>query len=44
LGRKILPKGPIETYNKLVPIFKIADKIVFNQVGNSVIAVGQKTT
>jgi 2-polyprenyl-3-methyl-5-hydroxy-6-metoxy-1,4-benzoquinol methylase len=43
LGRKILPKGPIETYNKLVPIFKIADKIVFNQVGNSVIAVGQKT-
>jgi hypothetical protein len=30
LGRKILPKGPIDTYNKMVPIFKIADKIVFN--------------
>lgn len=43
LGRKILPKGPIETYNKLVPLFKIADKTVFNLVGNSVVIVGKKT-
>jgi len=42
LGRKILPKGPINTYNKLVPIFKVVDKIIFNQVGNSVIIVGKK--
>jgi 2-polyprenyl-3-methyl-5-hydroxy-6-metoxy-1,4-benzoquinol methylase len=42
LGRKILPKGPIDTYNKMVPIFKIADKIVFNLFGNSVIVVGKK--
>ena len=42
LGRKVLPKGPIDTYNKMVPIFKIADKIVFNLFGNSVIIVGKK--
>ena len=42
LGRKILPKGPIDTYNKLVPIFKLTDKLVLNRIGNSVIIVGKK--
>jgi 2-polyprenyl-3-methyl-5-hydroxy-6-metoxy-1,4-benzoquinol methylase len=42
LNKKILPKGPINTYNKLVPIFKLIDKIVFNRIGNSVIIVGKK--
>lgn len=43
LGKKVLPKGPVSTYNRLVPIFKFADKCVFNQIGNSVIVIGKKT-
>ena len=35
--------GPMGLYNKLVPIFKTADKIIFNQIGLSVICVGRKT-
>lgn len=42
LKRKIIPKGPVDTYNKLVPLFKIADKVILNRFGNSVILVGRK--
>jgi 2-polyprenyl-3-methyl-5-hydroxy-6-metoxy-1,4-benzoquinol methylase len=42
LKKKTIPKGQMKLYNKLVPIFKIIDKLVFNKVGLSVIQVGQK--
>lgn len=29
-------------YNKLVPVFKLVDKMVLNKVGLSVISVGSK--
>lgn len=43
LRKKTLPGGQIDFYNKLVPIFRLADKITFNQLGLSVIIIGQKT-
>jgi len=39
---KTIPKGQMSLYNKLVPLFRLADKLVFNQVGLSVISVGVK--
>ena len=42
LKKDIIPKGQMEVYNKLVPIFKIIDKMVFNQIGLSVIVEGVK--
>lgn len=39
---KTLPKNQVRLYNFLVPIFKLIDKIVFNQIGLSVIVVGKK--
>jgi SAM-dependent methyltransferase len=39
---KTIPKGQMSLYNKLVPLFRLADKVVFNQVGLSVISVGVK--
>ena len=39
---KTVPKGQMGLYNKLVPIFKIIDKIMLNQFGLSVISVGVK--
>jgi 2-polyprenyl-3-methyl-5-hydroxy-6-metoxy-1,4-benzoquinol methylase len=40
--KKTLPGGPINIFNKLVPLFRLADRLTFNQVGLSVIAVGRK--
>jgi 2-polyprenyl-3-methyl-5-hydroxy-6-metoxy-1,4-benzoquinol methylase len=37
-----IPEGQMGLYNKLVPIFKIADKVIFNAFGLSVITVGRK--
>ncbi len=37
-----IPEGQMGLYNKLVPIFKVIDKIVFNKFGLSNIAVGKK--
>ena len=37
-----IPEGQMGLYNKLVPIFKIIDKMVFNKFGLSNIAVGKK--
>ncbi|MBL7697407.1 MAG: class I SAM-dependent methyltransferase [Chitinophagaceae bacterium] len=39
---KTIPKSQMSFYNKLVPIFKLVDKCVFNRVGLSVISVGVK--
>lgn len=38
---KTIPGGQMNLYNKLVPLFKIADKFTFNKVGLSVICVGK---
>lgn len=42
LRKKTLPAGQLTFYNKLVPIFRVADKLTFNSVGLSVIIVGRK--
>jgi SAM-dependent methyltransferase len=42
LRKKTLPAGQLSFYNKLVPIFRIADRLVMNQLGLSVITVGKK--
>ncbi len=42
LKKAALPSGQISIYDKLVPLFRIADAMAFNQVGLSVIAVGRK--
>jgi len=42
LKKEIIPKGQMKLYNTLVPIFKIADKVVLNQVGLSVVVEGVK--
>lgn len=39
---KTIPKGQMSLYNKLVPLFKIADKVMFNSIGLSVVIVGEK--
>ncbi|NQY68700.1 MAG: methyltransferase [Flavobacteriales bacterium] len=42
LRKKVIPVGQMKLYNALVPIFKIIDKVIFNQVGLSTIIVGKK--
>lgn len=39
---KTIPKGQMGLYNKLVPLFKIADYSVFKSMGLSTIVVGKK--
>jgi len=39
---KTIPKGQMSLYNKLVPLFKLVDRCLFNSVGLSVISVGVK--
>jgi 2-polyprenyl-3-methyl-5-hydroxy-6-metoxy-1,4-benzoquinol methylase len=39
---KTIPKNQMSLYNKLVPIFKLIDKLLFNKIGLSVISVGEK--
>ncbi|MCB0850749.1 MAG: class I SAM-dependent methyltransferase [Bacteroidetes bacterium] len=41
LKKETIPSGQMDLYNKLVPIFRIIDKITFNQMGLSVIVVGE---
>lgn len=43
LRHQVLPTKPVNTYNRLVPLFKVLDRAVFNTIGNSVIVVGKKT-
>ena len=42
LKNEVIPNGQMKIYNKLVPIFKIIDKIVLNKIGISVIVEGIK--
>lgn len=39
---KIIPANQIRLYNKLVVLFKLFDKLIFNSFGLSVITVGRK--
>lgn len=39
---KTIPKGQMQLYNMIIPISKVLDALTFNQVGLSVISVGQK--
>jgi len=39
---RIIPAGQIRLYNRLVGIFKLFDKMIFNSFGLSVITVGRK--
>lgn len=41
-GNRNIPKSQMSFYNKLVWLFRIADKIVMNKTGLSVIVVGEK--
>jgi SAM-dependent methyltransferase len=41
-GNKVIPEGQMGLYDRLVPVFRMVDKVVFNQFGLSVITVGQK--
>ncbi len=42
LKKTTIPAGQMKLYNRLVPIFKVVDKILFNSIGLSVITVGKK--
>ena len=41
LKKETIPSGQMDLYNKLVPIFRMIDKVTFNQIGLSVIVVGE---
>jgi SAM-dependent methyltransferase len=41
LGKQTIPEGQMGLYNSLVPVFKIADKAIFNNAGLSVIVAGK---
>lgn len=42
MKNKMIPKGQMQMYNMLVPIFKMVDKVVLNKLGLSVVCVGKK--
>lgn len=42
LRRKLIPSGQMQLYNRLVPLFKLADRLTFRQMGLSVIVEGVK--
>lgn len=42
MKKKIIPGGQMKLYNQLVPIFKLVDKVLLNQIGLSVIVEGVK--
>lgn len=41
-SNKTIPKSQMSFYNRLVPLFKLVDRCVFNSVGLSAISVGVK--
>lgn len=43
LKRKIIPEGQLKLFNRLVPLFKLLDALVFRRAGLSSIVVGQKS-
>jgi 2-polyprenyl-3-methyl-5-hydroxy-6-metoxy-1,4-benzoquinol methylase len=42
LHKKTIPEGQMQLYNRLVPLFKIVDRLVFSKAGLSVICFGTK--
>ena len=40
--KDIIPANEIKLYNRLVPVFKIIDKIILKRIGLSVITIGKK--
>jgi len=42
LKKTTIPAGQMKLYNKLVPIFKVVDKVILHTFGLSVITVGRK--
>jgi 2-polyprenyl-3-methyl-5-hydroxy-6-metoxy-1,4-benzoquinol methylase len=40
--KTMLPKNQLDLYNKMIPFIRLIDKIVFNRMGLSLIAVGEK--
>lgn len=42
LRKKTIPQGQMIIYNKLVPLFKLIDKLILKKAGLSTIVVGQK--
>jgi 2-polyprenyl-3-methyl-5-hydroxy-6-metoxy-1,4-benzoquinol methylase len=43
LKKKLIPEEQMKIFDKLVPVFKLADKVIGNSFGLSVIHVGKKT-
>ena len=41
LKKETIPSGQMDLYNKLVPIFRMIDKVTLNQMGLSVVVVGE---
>jgi hypothetical protein len=39
---KTIPKGQMQLYNMLVPIFRLIDKVAFNLAGLSVLSIGER--
>lgn len=42
LNNKIIPAGQMKFFDKLVPVFRLTDKLLMNSIGLSVICVGEK--
>jgi len=42
LKKSTIPAGQMKLYNALVPVFRLIDKVAFNQLGLSVISIGEK--
>jgi SAM-dependent methyltransferase len=42
LRRKIIGEGRARLYNRLVPLFRLADKLSFHRIGLSLVVVGEK--
>ncbi|HVV05015.1 MAG TPA: class I SAM-dependent methyltransferase [Puia sp.] len=42
LRRKVIGEGRAKVYNRLVPLFRLADKLSFHRMGLSLVAVGEK--
>ena len=42
LKKETIPSGQMSLYNKLVPVFRIIDKVLLRQMGLSVVVVGEK--
>jgi len=43
MRKKIIPKGQMSFYNKIVPIAKILDFVLLKKIGLSVISIGRKS-